>query len=307
MKCNVQVTLGMCVKNAETTVKQAMESVINQDFPHKFMQLIVVDGCSKDRTLSVVENCLGETDLQNKIFHENEGLGRARQIVVDNADGNYIVWVDGDMILSGDFVRKQVDFMENNPQVGIAKGKYEMTPGPDLLATLEIYSRAGAKLEDYNSQTARSKSLGTSGCIYRVGAIRQAGGFDEKITGYGEDWDAEYRTRRAGWKLCTTQVRYRDYERLGLTWKNLWRRYWQRGYDLYRVFQKHKCVIRLYRMLPPAAFLSGLLKSLTLYKLTRRKIVYLLPFQHTLKNVAWWMGFARRAYESSIQIRFIKK
>ncbi len=296
MKYDVKVSIGMCVRNAETTVKQAIESVINQDFPRKLMELVVVDGYSKDGTLSVVKDCLAEKNIQTKIFRENEGLGRARQIAVDNADGDYIVWVDGDMVLSRDFVSKQVNFMEQNPKVGIAKGRYELAPGPNLLATLEIYSRSAAKLVDYSGETTYLKSLGASGCIYRVKAIKQAGGFDQEIIGYGEDWDAERRTRMAGWKLSTTQARYRDYERFGLTWNELWHRYRRRGHDLHDVFQKH--AIKLHRMLPPAAFLSGLFSSSRLYKSIRRKVVFLLPFQHTLKMVAWWFGFVRRHLDS---------
>ena len=126
-------------------------------------------------------------------------------------------------------------------------------------------------------------------------AIRQVGGFDPKIKGYGEDWDVEFRTRTAGWSICTVQVHYKDYERLGITWKELWQRYWRRGYDLVYFYQKHKGAIQLYKMLPLAAFLSGLFKSLALYRLTGREFVFLLPLQNTLKMIAWWSGYLRRS------------
>ncbi|MEM5867131.1 MAG: glycosyltransferase [Candidatus Aenigmatarchaeota archaeon] len=41
-------------------------------------------------------------------------------VVVKNASGKYIIWVDCDMILPKDHVQKQVEFMEQNPKVGIA-------------------------------------------------------------------------------------------------------------------------------------------------------------------------------------------
>lgn len=290
---NFRVALGMVVRNSQATVKEAIECIAEQDFPHELMELIVVDGCSTDETLSIVKDCLDKLDIKNKILLENKGLGHARQIVVDNARGDYIVWIDGDMTFSKDFVRKQVELMEANPDLGIAKGKYELRHGPNLLSTLEIYSRTAAKFGDYSREKARSKSLGTSGCIYRVKAIRQAGGFDKSIKGYGEDWDAEYRTRAAGWSLCTCQVQYRDYERLGLAWKELWRRYWKRGYDSYEVFGKHRGVVKVYTMLPPFAFMSGLFTAFTLYRLTREKFVFLLPFFFSLKMVFWWFGYVQ--------------
>ena len=289
-----KVTVGVCVRNCEDFVKDAIDSIINQDFPHELMELIVVDGYSEDNTLSIIKDNVKNTEIEYKIFYENKGLGHARQTAVDNASGGYIVWVDGDMILATDFVRKQVEFMERNPDVGIAKGKYSLTPGANWIATLEIYSRAASKMVDFNYKVkTRSKAMGTSGCIYRVKAIRQVGGFDENIRGYGEDLDAECRVRTAGWLLCTTDVRFQDYERRGLTWKNLWNRYLKRGYDTHHFLDKNKGMIALYKMLPPAAFLAGLLHALTVYKLTRQKVAFLLPLQSTFKMTAWWLGFIR--------------
>ena len=294
-----KVTVGVCVRNCEDFIKEAIDSIIGQDFPHELMELIIVDGYSEDKTLSVLKESLEKTDLRHKIFYENEGLGRARQIVVDNAGGDYIVWVDGDMVLSRDFVRKQVEFMERNPEVGIAKGKYGLTPGANWIATLEIYSRAASKMVDFNDKaTSRFKSMGTSGCIYRVKAIRQVGGFDENIKGYGEDLDAEIRIRAVGWLLFMTDVTYRDYERHGLTGKDLWLKYLRRGYDIHHFAHKNKSVIDFHKMLPPAAFLGGLFHSVTIYKLTRRKVAFLLPLQCALKNTAWCLGFLRSHLDS---------
>jgi hypothetical protein len=51
-------------------------------------------------------------------------------------------------------------------------------------------------------------------------------------------------------------------------------------------------------MFPPAAALSGLLGSVTLFKLTRQKVVYLLPLQYLFKMTAWYTGFLRSRFSS---------
>jgi glycosyltransferase involved in cell wall biosynthesis len=288
------VTVGLCVKNAQATIKDAIESIANQDYPHDNLKIIIADGYSNDKTLAIAKDYLDLASLEHKIFLENQGLGGARQLVVDNAEGKYIVWVDGDMDFPRDFIRKQVEFMEQNPKVGIAKGKYELISGANLLSTLEIYSRAADKMVDYSQERARSKALGTSGCIYRLKAIRQVGGFDQTIKGYGEDWDAEYRIRMSGWMLCTIQVQYRDYERFGVTWRELWAKYVRRGYDLHDVFKKHAGVVRLYAMLPFVALVTGLFKARFLYKLKRQSFVFLLPLQQAFKMIAWWLGYIQK-------------
>jgi len=292
------VTIGICVRNCESYIGETIGSILKQNFPHKLLEAIVVDGSSTDKTLSIVERELGRSDIKTRIFSENRGLGVARQIVVDKASGEYILWVDGDMIISQDFIRKLLDFMNQHTEVGIVKGKQALTPGKNLLATLEGYSRSAGRMVDYQSKRGRLKTLGTAGALVRTSAIREAGGFDKNIRGYNEDWDSEIRVRAAGWSLCTTDAWYLDYERLGLTWKDLWKRYWLRGYYTHYFLQKNRGIVKHYRMFPPAAFLSGLIGSFTLYRLTRRKVVFFLPFQNTFKMTSWYMGFLRSHFSS---------
>jgi glycosyltransferase involved in cell wall biosynthesis len=275
-----------------------MSSLIAQDFPFEHVELIVVDGCSKDRTLDIIKKYVLKVDMRCRIFHENQGLGEARQIVVDNANGEYIFWLDGDLVLSKDYLRILFQLISKNPRIGIAKGKYSLEPGANSVATLEIYSRAASKMVDFNSQI-ETNSMGTAGCIYRVQAIREIGGFDRGIKGYGEDWDAEYRVRVAGWLLSTVDVYYRDYERHGLTWKSIWRKYLRRGVDSRYILKKNRNAIELYKWTPPAALISGLFHALTLYKFTHKKIVFFLPVEQVFKMTAWYTGFLKTAFASA--------
>jgi len=267
---------------------------MNQDYPHELMELIFVDDGSEDDTLLVIQEYVSKIHMCAKVFHTDwKGLGHARNIVVANAKGDYILWVDGDMFLSNDFVRCLVDFMEKHPRVGIAKGKQALEPGNNLLATLETWSRAAGRMVNYQSKKARLKSLGTGGAIYRVAVLTEAGNFDEKLKGYGEDSDIEIRIRAAGWLLSTVDATFRDYERYGLTWKSLWRRYWLRGYYTHYFLHKNPGLVTHYRMFPPTAFFSGILHAFTLYNFTYRKAVFLLPFQYFFKMTAWYSGYLR--------------
>jgi glycosyltransferase involved in cell wall biosynthesis len=289
-----KVTIGICVRNCEDYIKEALDSILDQDFPHELMELIFVDDGSEDKTLSVIQEYVLKIDIPAKVFHTSwKGIGHARNIVAANAKGDFILWVDGDMVLSRDFVSKLVEFMEQHPEVGIVKGEQSLEPGSNLLATLESYSRAAGRMVNYQSEKARSKALGTGGAIYRIEVIRQTGGFDENLKGYGEDWDIEMKARAVGWLLLTTNVKFLDYERRGLAWKALWNRYWTRGYYTHYFLHKNKGLIKHYRMFPPTALLTGILHAYKLFKLTRRKAVFLLPFQYIFKMTAWYFGFIR--------------
>jgi len=294
-----RVTIGVCVRNCEDYVKEAIESIVNQDFPHERIGLIFIDDGSEDKTLSVIQEYVLRIDIAAEVFHSSwRGLGHARNMVAANAEGDYVLWVDGDMVLARNFVRKLVEFMEQHPEVGVAKGEQALEPGGNLLATLETYARAAGRMVDYQSEKTRSKALGTGGSIYRIEVLRQVGGFDENLRGYNEDWDIEIRARSAGWSLLTTNAKFLDYERHGLTWKNLWSRYWLRGYYTHYFLHKNRGLLKHYRMFPPAAFLLGLLHAHKLFKLTHKKKVFLLPFQYALKMTAWYFGFTRSHFDS---------
>jgi GT2 family glycosyltransferase len=281
------------------SIRETMNSILGQDFPHGKIKVVFVDDGSEDHTLSIIQEHIREIDMRTVVIHNPwEGLGKARNTVLKNAQGDYVLWVDGDMVLSTDFLRKLVDFMERNPSAGIAKGKQAMMPGRSILGNIEAYSRAAGRMVDYQSRKGQTKAVGTGGALYRIEAAKSVGGFDERLRGYNEDWDIELRMRKAGWRMHTVDVTFRDYERYGLTWKALWIRYWLRGYFTHYFLHKNKGLIKHYRMFPPAASLSGLLNSLTLYRLTGQKIVFFLPVESTFKMSAWYSGFVRSHFDS---------
>ena len=286
------VTLGVCVKNCEKFLREAVESIMDQDYPHSLLRLVFVDDGSDDGTLVLLQELAGKVDFPAKVLHtEWRGLGHARNMVIANAEGDFILWVDGDMTLQDNYVSQLVGFMEAHPEVAVAKGIQSLEPGGNFLATLEGFARAQGQFTNYRSEKARYKSMGTGGAIYRLDAVKDAGWFDERLQGYGEDQDFEIRIRNAGWLLDTVNANFCDYERHSLTWEELWRRYWVRGYYTHCFTHKNPDVIKHYRNFPPAAFVFGLIRSFRIYSLTHDKVAFFLPFQFGFKMTAWYVGY----------------
>ena len=154
------------MRNGENSIADAINSVIDQDFPHERMEVVFVDDGSEDKTLSILKSYVPRMDMEVKVFHQEwKGLGYARNVVVDNANGEYIIWVDGDMILSKDYVKRLVGFIKRHPKVGIVKGKQALESGGNLLATLETYSRVASRMVDYGSER-RNSSLWALGGVF---------------------------------------------------------------------------------------------------------------------------------------------
>jgi glycosyltransferase involved in cell wall biosynthesis len=283
---DIEATIGLCVKNSETSIKETVESILHQDFPHGKMEIIIVDGKSRDKTLSIIEACLRLSDIQVKIYSDYaKGLGAARQIVVDNACSEHILWVDGDNVLPTNYVRRQVEFMAQNSKIGAAQGKWGLSKTKSLVATLANLS----ELENEHRDD-QIRALGTVKGIYRLEAIRQAGGFDSSIKGASEDLDLSYRIWKSGWLLSKSHVVL--YQRWRETWKDLWKWYSWWGYGEH--YRKHKFqdLIILWREVPILrGLVSGIRQGSIAYRETHLKISFFLPLLFFYRASAWWSGF----------------
>ena len=287
------VTLGVCVRNCASTLSETIESITIQDYPHELMEVIFVDDGSEDETLSIIKDYASKMDMKVKIFHHKwRGLGASRNVVVNNAKGKYIIWIDGDMVLPPDHVRKQIEFMEKNPRVGIGKARY----GIIYETTVAFLENIPFVVADLKNELSSSKLPGTGGAIFRVKAIRQICGFDERLKGVGEDQDVAYRIRAAGWRIEKTSAIF--FEKRPRSWRKLWRKYFWYGYGNYFLYRKNNMIFRLYKMIPPTMLLASLRYSFFAYQLTRSKVVFLLPLHFVFKSIAWFLGFIKASFQS---------
>jgi len=287
----LKVTIGVCVRNCEDTIARTIKSVMHQTYPHELMEIIFVDDGSEDRTLSIIKKHVKKMDIKAKVFHTTwRGLGAARNTVVKNASGEYIIWVDGDEELERKFVEKQVKFLEANPKIGITVGIFYL-PKQNVIAKLEMLPFVINRITRINEKRFL-KLPGTGGAAFRIQAIKQVGGFDETLKGAGEDIEIAYRIRKAGWLIGVTDARY--YERRGnvKTLRELWNKYLWYGYGNYKVYVKHKGVIEPAKMTPLAGIIAGALYAAKAYPLIREKRLFLLlPATFFLKFAAWCIGF----------------
>lgn len=97
--------------NAEKFVAQTIESVLRQT--HQNWELILVDDCSSDTTFDILQ-VFANQDSRIKIFQleRNSGPGVARNFAIQQAQGNYIAFLDADDLWKPQKLAKQLQFME---------------------------------------------------------------------------------------------------------------------------------------------------------------------------------------------------
>ena len=131
MELSPKISVIMPVYNtAEKDFKEAIESILNQDFSD--FELIIIDDCSKDYIRNIVE---GYNDKRIIYLRNEKNLGlvgtpnRALKI----AKGKYIARMDSDDISNPQRLRVQFDYMENNPQTDILGSSFIKIPKNEII------------------------------------------------------------------------------------------------------------------------------------------------------------------------------
>lgn len=274
---NAYITIGVCVKNAEKTIRESVGSIASQRYPKRLMQVIVVDGRSRDKTIPVIVNEASRNDLKIEIYSDDgKGLGAARQIVIDHAQGKYLIFVDADVKLFNDFVEKHVKLMDENPRFGVAYGKLMHQEGTLVSTVWDLYHFTAGGF------------VGTDATIFRSEALTQVGGFDVNITGAGEDVDLINRIKARGW-LTTTNKDARFFHRFKENLRDFWDEQSWFGYgDHYRYHKNGNPDIFIGKL--TGSFVFGLKMALKSYDMTHEKTSFLIPFQMAFRDIAWWSG-----------------
>ncbi|SDE21401.1 Glycosyltransferase involved in cell wall bisynthesis [Riemerella columbipharyngis] len=111
MKC---VSIIIPIYNGEKFVERCLKSIYIQNYPN--IELILVNDASTDRSYAVVQDFIEKNQKSNiKTRHilsrENQGLSVTRNIGIDNANGEYLFFIDIDDDLADSNVIS--DFVNN--------------------------------------------------------------------------------------------------------------------------------------------------------------------------------------------------
>lgn len=106
-----KVSVLMPVYNGEKTIQLALRSLLNQT--HTNWVCIIVNDGSTDGTKAILDSL---TDSRFKVIHlpKNVGRGAARQVALDNAEGDYLAYLDADDFYHKDKISKQIEELTNH-------------------------------------------------------------------------------------------------------------------------------------------------------------------------------------------------
>ena len=103
----MDLTLAICVYNAERYIEETLKSVMNQTF--QGFELLIVDDCSTDGSVALVERFFRENPRQYELvrFEENGGIANARNFALNHAKTKFLLFLDADDLFDATLVEKE--------------------------------------------------------------------------------------------------------------------------------------------------------------------------------------------------------
>ena len=103
----LRFTVAICSYNIEKYIERAIKSVLNQDYEN--YEVIVVDDCSQDNTVEIIKK-YESNKLKFFSTEKNSGTAAAsRNISIEKARGEYIIFLDGDDTLYDNKTLQKID------------------------------------------------------------------------------------------------------------------------------------------------------------------------------------------------------
>jgi glycosyltransferase involved in cell wall biosynthesis len=111
-----RVTVLMPVYNAQTTLREAIDSILGQTFTD--FEFLIIDDGSSDSSADIIRSY---DDPRIRFIQNDRNLKLTSTLNkgLDLADGEYVARMDADDISQPERLARQVDFLDVHPEVGI--------------------------------------------------------------------------------------------------------------------------------------------------------------------------------------------
>lgn len=203
------VIISIVTCNSSKVIKKCLDSIFRYIKNNTNFEIIIVDNNSSDNTVEIIEKNFKNIKLiQN---NKNIGFGAAHNIAIKIGKGKYHLVLNPDIIFIENSIKKLVNFMEENPDVGLVSPKIIFPDGtiqylckrlpclfdlavrrftPGFIQNLFKNRIDYFEMKDtgYN-KIMDVPYLSGSIMLFRKSILTKIGGFDENFFMYFEDAD----------------------------------------------------------------------------------------------------------------------
>lgn len=211
MKMDVSVI--MINYNTFDLTKDALESIFKHTEGLQY-EIILIDNASPDGSGERLRDLFGE-----KIVYlqsgANLGTTKAFNLGLKQAKGKYILWLNTDILIKENFIKKLYDYMESDPNCGVCGGNLLDFKGRPVDSFRRAFENVGTMRRrysifinllllfphrrfgyNYSKKPRRVAWVGGADMMVRRCVFDEVGGLDEVIFMYAEEMEFQYRVTK---------------------------------------------------------------------------------------------------------------
>jgi len=198
-KNNLKVSVIMPIHNGETTLKEALASLLGQtDF---FQELIIINDASTDNSAKIISEFAEKFEKFRIIANEkNLGLAKSYNVGIQEAKGDLVITMHADMVLEKNAVAELLEPF-SDPHVAAA-GHSDNHP-------LDLWKKYNFWQKCFFSRFQKLNISGINGQFdcFRKSALEKVGLFDGfHYKSAGEDGDMVWKLKKIG-KVVASKAR----------------------------------------------------------------------------------------------------
>ena len=133
-----KISIIVPVYNAEATLSRCIESLLCQTFQD--FEIILIDDCSKDQSRTIIKQYENQDNRIKYVFAtKNKGSSAARNLGLDLAKGEYVMFADSDDFVTTDWIEQLYYAQTTNPEHFIMSNIFDCRQGQNT-ARMSNYS-----------------------------------------------------------------------------------------------------------------------------------------------------------------------
>ena len=184
-----KVSIIVATLNNERTIDECLKAIFELNYPKDFLEVIVVDGCSKDATVKIAQK------YPVKVVSAPLNAPAAYNYAFKMVSNDVLGFIDSDAKVEKEWLNKLVTHL-GDPQVAGVSGNIETWNTENAWARSIGYDLKNryARLKKYVVRVA------TMNLLLKKSIIEEAGGFDENLPSQ-YDTDLGFRITSRGYKI----------------------------------------------------------------------------------------------------------
>lgn len=151
------VSIVIPAYNVEEYIVFCLDSIRSQSYPN--IEAIIVDDGSKDNTATIVKEYAAKNEHFRYVHQENQGSGIARNTGIQNAEGDFLIFIDPDDWVESDYVEKLMSAQQESHADLVICGATEHHYGKDTKGNEQLAKRKSYDKLIISQEEARENYL----------------------------------------------------------------------------------------------------------------------------------------------------